>query len=79
MTQLHCDITQDDDGTIYATSLERCLTILPDGPGRAFNRNFKTYSPGNVTHERVLVGELDGVRVYILGNDVIMTKQDMYK
>ena len=30
-------------------------------------------------HERWLVGELDGVRVYINGNQIIMTKQDLYK
>jgi hypothetical protein len=30
-------------------------------------------------HERWLVGELDGVRVYINGSQVILTTQDLYK
>lgn len=30
-------------------------------------------------HERWLVGELNGVRVYIKGNDYIMTTEDLYK
>ena len=29
--------------------------------------------------ERFLVGELDGVRVYINGSNIIMTRQDLYK
>ena len=29
--------------------------------------------------ERCLVGELDGVRVYVFGDKMIMTKQDLYK
>jgi hypothetical protein len=30
-------------------------------------------------HKRWLVGELDGVRCYINGNNIIMTKQDLYQ
>ena len=30
------------------------------------------------SHERWIVGELDGVRVYISGNNYILTKQDLY-
>lgn len=96
MTQEHCAISREDDGTIHAVSPERCLTILPDAEARAFNRNFKKYTPehkirdektgkvletvpGIATHDRILVGELDGVRCYIIGNDIIMTKRDLYK
>ena len=34
---------------------------------------------GMDTHERWLIGELDGVRVYINGTNYIMTKRDLYK
>ena len=30
-------------------------------------------------HERVVVGELNGVRVYIQDNSIIMTTKDLYK
>ncbi len=116
MTQPHATITTDKDGTVHAVSPQHKLTILPDGPARAFNRVFKDYKmgggplharlnnlaariqQGQITQEdaadevcswvdgwraddetRWLVGELNGVRVYINDNHFIMTTQDLRK
>ena len=115
---LHCEIKKELDGTVYASSPEISLIILPDGKnkGKAFNRNFVNQQLGgkrlhailnNIAariqqdkiteqqaqeeviklmeswqkseHERVLVGELNGVRVYIQDHNIIMTTKDLYK
>lgn len=113
---LHCKVEKELDGTITASSPEVTLIILPDGPSKAFNRNFqRKVMNGGKLHaklnniaariqqekitetaaweeleelikksntpesERMLVGELDGVRVYIQDSSIIMTKRDLYK
>lgn len=78
MTQEHCKVTVEDDGTVHAVSSDIQLTILPDGEARAFNRNALKMEAGNERHIRCLVGELDGVRIYVKGSHIIMTKQDLY-
>ena len=84
MTQEHCKISHEDDGTVQAISSTISLTVLPDGEVKAFNRNGlqKNISTGETKHLRFVVGELDGVRVYLRqmadGVAVVLTKQDLY-
>lgn len=115
---LHCEIKQEIDGTVTASSPELTLIIIPDGKnkGKAFNRNFVRQQVGGTKlhailnniaariqqekitteqaqeevvnlvktwekpeHERVLVGELNGVRVYIQDDSIVMTTKDLHK
>ena len=80
--QLHCKIETQPDGSISAVSDDLQMIVLPDGddPPRVFNRNAlqKNMRTGESTHLRVLVGELDGVRVYVSADQIILTKRDLY-
>lgn len=80
MLQPHAKITENKDGVITAVSPIHQLTVFPDGKSKVFNRNAKRINETDPTkqEERWLVGELDGVRVYINGTHFIMTKQDLY-
>ena len=79
-----CKITEDEDGTKHATSVQGILSVMPDGETKVFMRNFIKLAmgtggdPNRGGRHRVLVGELDGVRVYVIGAKVILTKQDLY-
>ncbi len=75
-----CKITEDEDGVKHATSVQGILSVLPDGETKVFMRNaIKLGFGGNPSGKhRMLVGELDGVRVYVMGNKVTLTKQDLY-
>jgi hypothetical protein len=75
-----CKITEDEDGIKHATSIQGILSVLPDGETKIFMRNFiKMGIGGNPSSKhRWLVGELDGVRVYVCGNKITLTKQDLY-
>lgn len=56
------------------------LSVLPDGAYKVFMRNgiIKNLKTGITTKKRWLVGELNGVRCYVQGTNVIMTVQDKY-
>lgn len=76
-----CKFTEDEDGIKHLTSVQGILSVLPDGETKVFMRNAKKFYFGDATgpaHVRILVGELDGVRVYVLGTKVILTKRDLY-
>ncbi len=80
-----CKASEDEDGTKHLTSAQGILSVLPDGETRVFMRNFIKMPMGRQdpdkppvqTRHRWLVGELDGVRVYVVGLKVILTKQDL--
>lgn len=74
------DISQDDDGARHAVSPEMVVTVLPDGESQIFHRNAikKNTATGETTHLRALVAELNGVRMYLLDNHIVLTTQDMY-
>ena len=77
--QPHAEVTVEEDGTKKAMSATHQLVILPDGPSRIVNRNGLKGALGpNVKHVRWLLGELNGVKVYINGSTIIMTTQDLY-
>lgn len=74
------EISQDQDGARHAVSPELVVTVLPDGESQIFHRNAikKNTSTGETTHLRALVAELNGVRMYLHGNNIVLTTQDLY-
>lgn len=74
------EISQDEDGARHAVSPDMVVTVLPDGESQLFHRNAikKNTATGETVHLRALVGELNGVRMYLLGSHIILTTQDMY-
>ena len=76
-------IEKEKNGLVHAipkTEDAIALSILPDGDSNLFMRNGieKNLKTGVTTKKRWLVGELNGVRCYIQGSNVIMTTQDKY-
>ncbi len=81
MTELLAfDIREDADGARHAVSPDMVVTVLPDGKSQMFHRNAikKNTATGEITHLRALVAELNGVRMYLLGNHIVLTTQDLY-
>ncbi len=74
------EIRQDEDGSRHAVSSEMMVTILPDGESKIFHRNAikKNTATGETTHIRALVAELNGVRMYMIDNHIVLTTQDLY-
>lgn len=74
------EIRQDEDGLRHAVSSEIMITVLPDGLSQLFHRNAirKNTATGETVHLRALVAELNGVRMYLLGNHIVLTTQDLY-
>lgn len=71
-------IVEDEDGVIVATNPLNTLTVLPDGKTKVRKRrSIHMHKQGDERFETVLFGELDGVRVYIKGNQIILTKQNL--
>ena len=68
------------DGSIHLVGDGVVLTVMPDGETRAFSRvAMRVGTAGSVEEKtRWLVGELDGVRVYVQDGHVILTKRDLY-
>lgn len=77
-------IVTDEDGTVRAVGADLILTVEPSTrakkpkPGRIWKRNFVKYriKGGPQEHIRVLCGELDGVRVYWLDGQILMTRRE---
>ncbi len=69
---------EDADGLLHAVSPLQSVTVVPDGEESA--RLFKRHAVQPLARRKktVLVGELNGVRVYIDGGSVVMTVQDLY-
>lgn len=66
------------DGQLtHMVGTELKLTVC-DG-GKAFHRNGieKNLKTGATTHKRWVVGEINGVKLYINGNELILTTQDL--
>ncbi len=66
----------NDDGTAHAVTEDITATVL-DG-GKAFMRRaIKMHKDGRIEHINWLVLELNGIRAYFNGTNVIMSKQDL--
>lgn len=76
MTVAH-EITRDDHGNQIGTDGRITVSLL--GEGRMFKRRgIKNFGSGVASEVCWLVAELDGVRVYQEGNNVIVTREDLY-
>lgn len=72
------DLSQDDDGTRHAVSPLLSLTVLPDGETKLFQRRaIKRVGSGNPEFATCLVAVLDGVRCYVHGNQIVLTRQEL--
>ena len=68
----------EEDGIKTAKNPLMSLTILKDGQSKIFKRRaIKEVGGGSPSYHTALVGELDGVRVYIKDGDIILTKQNL--
>lgn len=74
------DIRTEADGSKHAVAPDMVVTVLPDGESQIFHRNAikKHMGTGETTHQRALVAELNGVRLYLVGNHLVLTTQDLY-
>lgn len=74
------DIREEADGAKHAVAPDMAVTVLPDGESRMFHRNAikKRMDTGETVHLRALVAELNGVRLYLVGNHLVLTTQDLY-
>jgi len=72
------NLSELDDGIKTAANPLLSISVLNDGDSKIFKRRaIKGVGSGNATFHSVLVAELDGVRVYIKDNDIILTKQNL--
>lgn len=77
-SQPHGEIVTAEDGSLSATVGPVEMRVDPGG--KMYNRNAieKHLPTGDVTHHRWLVAELDGVRVYLAGTKILVTKRDIH-
>ena len=78
----HCEIKQSADGSWTAGGVRVGMTVAGDGNKRLFKRRaLQPMAPGGV-QECMLVGELDGVRTYVIERagltHIVMTRRDLY-
>jgi hypothetical protein len=72
------EITKDEDGTIHAVLKGRVISVLPDGASKVFRRRaIKGVGSPKARQVEWIVAELDGVRVYVQGDHIVMTKRDL--
>lgn len=75
---LNYKITVEEDGSRKAVSPLNSVVVLPDGDSRLFQRRaVRGVGGGSPVFDTCLVAELDGVRVYVRGNDVVVTRRDL--
>lgn len=71
-------LTDDEEGNKHAVNAINTLTVLNDGKTKMFQRRaIKNVGSGESTFETCLVGELDGVRVYIKGTSIVLTTREL--
>lgn len=66
----------DEDGVRKATNPLNNLVVLNDGETKIVQRRIIRVG-AKAGFDSILIGSLDGVKVYIKGNDIILTKQDL--
>ena len=71
-------LSTDENGNQTAINAINTVTVLNDGKSKLFQRRaIKGVGSGEPSFETCLVGELDGVRVYVKGSSIVLTKQDL--
>lgn len=72
------ELSVDDDGVRHAVNALNSVSVLPDGASRLFQRRaIGRIGSSAPVYDTVLVGELNGVRVYVHGNSIVLTTQDL--
>ncbi len=71
------EISQDADGAWHAVNGLLSVTVLPDGKARLFHRREIRPFAKPPRKDSALVAELDGVRVFIRGTHIVVTKQNL--
>lgn len=66
------------DGTLHAFSRAANVTVMPDGRTRLFIRTaiVKNMQTGRTRTRRMVVAELDGVRLYVLEGKLLLSTAD---
>lgn len=71
-------ITGTEDGGKVASNALNSVVVLPDGPIKMFQRRaIRGVGSGEPVYDTCLVAELNGVRCYVKGNQIIMSTQDL--
>ena len=72
------ELVRDEDGTQHAIGGVFSVTVLPakSDTCRIFWRNRIKPFARPAIKERILVAQLDDVRLYVQGDQIIMTKKD---
>ena len=77
-------ITEERDGTRHAINRHFRVTVLPDGPSKLAHRreldviqSQARINSGVPVKRSALVAKLDDVWVFIKGNQIIITKQNI--
>ena len=72
------EIVRDSDGARHAIGNAFSVTVLPDKADTCeiFWRNRLKPFTKPATRERILVAQLDDVRLYVDGDKLLMTKKD---
>jgi len=71
-------IVRDEDGTRHAIGVAFSLTVLPDKSDTCeiYWRNRLKPFVKPALRERILVAQLDDVRLYVKGDQLVLTKKD---
>lgn len=72
------EIVRDEDGTRHALGDVFSITVMPDKADTCevfWRCRFKPFLKPAV-RQRILVAQLDDVRLYVTGNQLVMTKKD---
>lgn len=75
----HFKIEEDEHGNTLAT--DGNTEVMVQIPVKVFNRNAKKFAVGGdgfVEHHRMLVVDAGGVKIYVRGNKIIVTDEDLY-
>lgn len=76
------EIRKNDDGSWVAANGQIGMTVA-SGESRLFKRRaMRPFTAAGAQHETYLVGELEGVRTYIIEREgqfhILVTKDDLY-
>lgn len=69
------DINTGEEGYIHATGNVELIVERDFPDAKVFKRN--AIDLDKQEHRRCLVGQLNGVRVYVAGNHILMTTRDI--
>ncbi len=74
------DIDRSENGLVHATNDAMAIHVHTEGSSKVFHRVGiqKNLKMGGTNKIKWLVCEIDGVRLYVNGDTLILTKKDLY-